>query len=54
MSINAVYQYRRKWRFLFNAGKDKTEIMVFHAEDMERKMKEKELEGGWKLGEKER
>jgi hypothetical protein len=49
-SINLAYEYSKRWRFLFNVGKDKTEIVVFHGRGMEKKKREKELEGGWVLG----
>jgi hypothetical protein len=49
-SINLAYEYSKRWRFLFNVGKDKTEVVVFHGQGMEKKRREKELEGGWVLG----
>ena len=49
-SIDAAFEFSRRWRFLFNVGKDKTEIMVFHGKGASSKRKKKEVEGGWKLG----
>ena len=51
-SIDAAFEYCRRWRFLFNVGKDKTEITVFHGQGANKKRKEKEIKGGWSLGEK--
>ena len=49
-SIDAAFEYSRRWRFLFNVGKDKTEIMVFHGQGANKWRKEEEVEGGWSLG----
>ena len=49
-SIDAAFEYSRRWRFLFNVGKDKTEIMIFHGQGASKKRKGEEVEGGWKLG----
>ena len=49
-SIDAAFEYSRKWRFLFNVGKDKTEIMIFHGQGASKKRKGEEVEGGWVLG----
>ena len=49
-SIDAAFEYSRRWRFLFNVGKDKTEIMIFHGKGASKTRKEEEAEGGWSLG----
>ena len=49
-SIDAAYEYSRKWRFLFNVGKDKTEVMVFHGKGAGKKRRDEELEVRWELG----
>ena len=32
-SKDAAFEYRKRWRFLFNVGKDKTEAMIFHGQE---------------------
>ena len=44
-SIDAAFAYSSKWRFLFNAAKDKTEIMFFHGQRASESRKKKEVEG---------
>ena len=41
-SITLAYEYSRRWRFLFNVGKDKTEIMIFHGKGKNRELKRRQ------------